>query len=473
MFRGKAQRVHFVGIGGVGMNGIAELLLNLDFEISGSDLKSSTLTLRLSRLGATVAKGHRAENIGNADVVVVSSAVKPDNPEVQAARERGIPVIRRAEMLAELMRLKYGVAVAGMHGKTTTTSLIGTVLAEGGIDPTIVIGGRLKSIKANARLGMGEYLVAEADESDGSFLNLIPTIAVITNIDPEHLDYWVGGMPQIVDAFVDFANKIPFYGCSVLCLDHPTVQGLLPRLEKRFLTYGLSPQADYSASHVVTEPGKTTFRVKKGEKILGSICLKLIGHHNVQNGLAAIAVADEIGVPFESIALALENFEGIARRFETKGRCGDIEVVDDYAHHPAEIKTTIEAAREAYDRRLVVAFQPHRYSRTRDLMADFASAFNGSDVLLVSDVYPAGEDPIDGIDAQALVRSIGACGHHDVRAIGDLDDMIDALVNEVRDGDLVITLGAGDIGRVGDDFLDILRANLPQPEALSHCRGKS
>ena len=458
MFRGRAHRLHFVGIGGIGMSGIAEVLINLNYDVHGSDLKKSPVTERLSAMGATISVGHKAEHVQDADVVVISTAVPKDNPEVVAARENGIPVIRRAEMLAELMRMKYGIAVAGTHGKTTTTSLAATILAEGGVDPTVVIGGKLKSISSNARLGEGEYLVAEADESDGSFLKLMPTIAVVTNIDPEHLDHWKGGIDQIVDAFVDFVNKVPFYGCSVLCLDHPTVQASLPRIEKRYLTYGTTRQADYCASNIQIQDGRMHFDVSRYGTELGHVRLNMIGLHNVLNSLAAIAVADEIGVDFADSIKALESFEGIGRRFEHKGEVNDILVVDDYAHHPEEVRATLGAARDAFDRRIVVAFQPHRYSRTRNLLADFSTCFNCSDVLFVSDIYAAGEAPIEGVSSEGLVDAVRAHGHHDVRYSGSVDETTGALKAIVKPGDLVITLGAGSIWNCGEDLLTHLGA---------------
>lgn len=460
MFRGRAHRLHFVGIGGIGMSGIAEVLLNLGYDIHGSDMRSSAVTERLSSMGATIHGEHREANVSDCDVVVTSTAVRPDNPEVCEARRLGIPVIRRAEMLAELMRMKYGIAVAGTHGKTTTTSLCATILAEGGIDPTVVIGGRLKSISSNARLGEGEYLVAEADESDGSFLNLMPTIAVVTNIDPEHLDHWAGGLPEIVDAFVDFVNKVPFYGCSVLCLDHPTVQASLPRIEKRYLTYGFSPQADYSASNIETIDGRVAFDVSAHGIALGRVTLNMIGNHNVQNALAAIAVADEVGVAFEVAVSALGDFEGIGRRFETKGEVNDVLVVDDYAHHPEELRATLGAARDAFDRRVVVAFQPHRYSRTKHLMQEFATCFNASDVLFITDIYAASEEPIEGIDAQKLVDVIQAHGHQDVQWVGSVNDAAVALRERVKAGDIVITCGAGNIYQAGEALLEELKKNV-------------
>jgi UDP-N-acetylmuramate--alanine ligase len=441
------------------MSGIAEVLLNLGYDIRGSDSQPSLVTARLRALGATIHAGHDGGNIGDADVVVVSTAVKANNPEVVEARRRGVPVIPRAEMLAELMRMKYGIAVAGAHGKTTTTSLIATVLAQGGIDPTLVIGGRLASIGTNARLGEGDYLAAEADESDGSFLKLMPTIAVVTNIDPEHLDYWTGGLPQIVEAFVDFVNKVPFYGGAVLCLDHPTVQSILPRIEKRFVTYGLSQQADYVAENIDIGAGAIAFDVKVRGETRGRVRLNMIGRHNVANALATIAVADEIGVPFDTVAEALSSFEGIGRRFEVKGEVGGVLVADDYGHHPAEIRATLEAAQEAYDRRLVVAFQPHRYTRTRDLLDEFAPAFNASNVLLVADIYAASEPPIEGVSARGLVDVIRQHGHGNAHYVGPVTEVATELSRIARPNDLVLTLGAGNIWQAGEELLVYLRGD--------------
>jgi UDP-N-acetylmuramate--alanine ligase len=456
VFRGRAHRLHFVGIGGIGMSGIAEVLLTLGYDVRGSDLQMSPAAKRLAGMGVKIFIGHAIAHVGDADVLVTSTAVRPLNPEVLEAKRRGIPVIRRAEMLAELMRLKYGIAVAGTHGKTTTTSLVATILAQGGFDPTIVIGGRLKSISTNARLGAGEYLVAEADESDGTFLRLIPTIAVVTNIDLDHLDHWRGGLPQILDAFTDFVNKVPFYGAAILCHDHPNVQTLLPRLEKRYLTYGLSPQATFSADDVQVKEGAMAFTVKRQGELLGRVQVGLAGRHNVQNALASIAVAEEVGVPFDVTAKALRDFEGIARRFEVKGEVAGVLVVDDYGHHPTEIRVTLEAAKEAYARRLVVAFEPHRYSRTRDLLDDFAQAFNISNVLLITDIYAAGESPLPGIGGAELCEVVRSHGHRDVHYVGPALAAAPAICHHLRSGDLLLTLGAGSIYQVGEEVLGML-----------------
>jgi UDP-N-acetylmuramate--alanine ligase len=453
----RTYRVHFVGIGGIGMSGIAEVLLNIGYQVSGSDLSQSETTLRLENMGGTIYKGHHADNLDDADVVVISSAVGEDNPEVVAAKSRSIPVIPRAEMLAELMRMKYGIAVAGSHGKTTTTSILGSVLAHAGFDPTLVIGGRLNSLGSNARLGQGEYLVAEADESDGTFLKLSPTYAVITNIDPEHLDHY-GDLDAIKEAFVDFANKVPFYGLVVLCLDHPHVQDILPRISKRSITYGLSPQADFCAVNIKHSQDKVVFDVIRRKKFLKTVELNMIGIHNVLNSLAALAVADELQVPFEVSAEALEKFEGIQRRFTIRGEVDGITVVDDYGHHPAEIKTTLDGARRAFDRRIVAVFQPHRYSRTRDLGHEFHSAFNQADVIVVMNIYAAGEEPIEGVTGRELYEGIHSHGHRNAKYISDRHSVVRWLMENVRSGDLLITFGAGNVWRVGDEFLARRRA---------------
>ena len=448
--------VHFVGIGGIGMSGIAEVLLNLGYRVSGSDLKGSDTTRRLEALGGTVRAGHDADHVGDADVVVISSAVKASNPEVVEARRRGVPVIPRAEMLAELMRMKYGIAVAGSHGKTTTTSLVATVLGAAGLDPTAVIGGKLNSLGSNARLGQGEYLVAEADESDGSFLHLSPTVAIVTNIDPEHLDHY-GTLEKLKSTFVDFLNKVPFYGLSVVCLDHPEVQSVLPRLGKRYVTYGLAPLADYRAVSVGFDKLRSRFTAVRRGETLGEVTLAMPGAHNVLNALAVLAVADFLGVDFATFQKALAGFEGVNRRFTVRGEAGGVMVVDDYGHHPAEIRATLAGARAGFDRRLVVAFQPHRYSRTRDLMGDFARAFNDAELVVVTDIYGAGEEPIAGITAEALVQSMRDHGHKGVHHVARRADAIATLRPLLRSGDIVITLGAGDVWMVGEDVLAHLR----------------
>ncbi len=456
MFRGKRPTIHFVGIGGIGMSGIAEVLLNLGYPVKGSDLRSGELTRRLESLGATIAEGHRAENVGDADVVVISSAVRATNPEVVEARHRAIPVIPRAEMLAELMRLKVGIAVAGSHGKTTTTSMIAHLLAFGGLDPTAVVGGKLNNLGSNAKLGKGEYMVVEADESDGSFLRFSPAIAVVTNIDPEHLDHY-GDFDALQTAFVDFVNKVPFYGVSVVCMDHPVVQAMLPRIDRRCVTYGLSPQADYRADEIESGAFEVRFRALRGGQPLGAFRLPMVGLHNVQNALAAIAVADDVGMPMEKVREAFETFSGVQRRFTIRGEAGGVTVVDDYGHHPAEVKCTLEGARLAFpQRRIVVAFQPHRFTRTRDLLDDFATSFHEADRVLITDIYAASEDPIPGISGQGLVDAVRACGHRDV-AYAARGGLSAALRQHIAQGDLVITLGAGDIGQVSTELLGLLQ----------------
>ncbi len=455
MFRNRARTIHFVGIGGIGMSGIAELLLNLHHHVSGSDLKPTDVTRRLQSLGARVFLGHAAENVpADVDVVVVSSAVRRTNPEWEEARRRGIPVIPRAEMLAELMRLKEGVAIAGSHGKTTTTSLVATVLSQAGLDPTVVVGGKLNALGSNAFLGKGEAIVVEADESDGSFLKLTPTIAVVTNIDPEHLDHY-GTFDALHAAFVDFVNRVPFYGLAVLCLDHPGVQSLLPRVEKRHVTYGLSSQAEYRADGLVLEGLSASFDAYRRNEKLGRVRLKMVGRHNVQNALAAIAVGDEVAIPFPVIAEALESFSGVQRRFTVRGEARGVLVVDDYGHHPAEIRATLRGARDGFQRRMVVAFQPHRYTRTRDLLTEFASAFNDADVLLLTDIYAAGEEPIPGVDIQALYEAIRARGHREVH-YAPRAELARQVAERLVPGDLAITLGAGDITNASTELIELL-----------------
>ncbi len=451
----KIQHIHFVGIGGIGMSGIAEVLLNLGYQISGSDLKETEVTRRLKSLGCEIAYGHRKENVKEADVVVVSSAIRNGNPEVEVAEQRLIPVIPRAEMLAELMRMKYGIAIAGTHGKTTTTSLISTVLAAGGLDPTVVIGGRLNSIGSNARLGQGEYLVAEADESDGSFLMLMPTIAVVTNIDPEHLDYY-HSIEEIKETFLGFLNKIPFYGLAVLCLDHPNIQSLIPRLKKRFTTYGLTPQADYQAKEIVFEGLSTSFDVLHHKQEIGRLKIRMPGLHNVYNSLATLATAFELDIPFETVQETLRDFSGIQRRFQIKGEKQGVLIVDDYGHHPVEILATLKAARTGWERRIVAVFQPHRYTRTKALFHEFLTAFNDANVLILTDIYPAGEDRIEGVEAKALFEGIREYGHKDVTYISEKKEIVEHLLRILAPGDLVITLGAGDIWQVSDELLEKL-----------------
>ena len=446
--RHRVQRVHFVGIGGAGMCGLAEILQVSGYSVSGSDLRASAITRRLEELGVRVAIGHRADAIEDADVVVYSSAIRATNPELVAAAERGIPAIPRAEMLAELMRMKYGVAIAGSHGKTTTTSFIGAVLKAGDLDPTTIVGGMVKSLGANSQLGAGDILVAEADESDGSFLRLVPTVVVITNVDREHLDHY-GSYESLERSFLDFANRVPFYGVSVLCLDDPGVQGLLPEITRRTTTYGLSAQADVSADRIAPEGLAIRFRPRAGGQPLEPVCLAMPGEHNVCNALAAIAVGMEFGVPFPRIRSALEDFRGVSRRFEVLGERDGILVIDDYAHHPTEIRATLAAARHALDRRIVAVFQPHRYSRTRDLWEEFIAAFNDADIVFVTEVFAAGEDKIPGFEAAPLVEAMRAHGHREARFVADLDTLVAELAAEARSGDMLLTLGAGSIATVG------------------------
>ncbi len=450
-----AAAVHFVGIGGIGMSGIAEVLLNLGYRVSGSDLKESETTRRLASMGATLFYGHRAENLSHVDVVVISSAVKKDNPEVVAARDRKIPVIPRAEMLAELMRLKYAVAVAGSHGKTTTTSMVATVLNAAGLDPTSVVGGKVNVLGSNAKLGKSELMVVEADESDGSFLKLHPSIAVVTNIDPEHMDHY-GTLEALKGAFVEFCNRVPFYGLNVLCLEHPNVQSLLPFIEKRFVTYGHAHTADYRLEEVKLDGFSTRFRVYRRDEDLGPFTVRMVGAHNALNALAVIAVAEEMDIPLDTVRSALAQFEGVQRRFTVKGEVGGITVVDDYGHHPTEVMATLAGARRAFHRRTVVAFQPHRYSRTRDLLREFATSFNDADVLFITEIYAASEEPLPGISGERLVEELRAHGHRDVTFVPRRADLAAALQPRLREGDIVLTLGAGDITHTGPELLTLL-----------------
>ena len=433
------------------MSGIAEVLLNLGYSVTGSNVKASDTTRRLEGLGAKIFINHRSENINGSDVVVYSSAVKKDNPEITSAREKLIPVIPRAEMLAELMRMKYGIAIAGTHGKTTTTSMIATILGGHGMDPTVVIGGKLNSIGSNARLGKGEFLVAEADESDGSFLKLSPTIAVVTNIDREHMDHY-RDMDEVKDAYLAFINKIPFYGCAVLCLDHPNIQGLIPNVTRRYITYGLTAQADFSARDIEIRGMTTCFNVWLRGKNIGKVTIRVPGEHNVYNALAAIAVAMELDISFEEANDSIAHFSGVERRFQIKGEHNGITVVDDYGHHPAEIKATLKAAKEGWDNKVVAVFQPHRYSRTQDLFQEFFAAFNDADILSLTDIYPAGVEKIVGVSSEALYNGIKAYGHRNVVYIPDKND-VPAYLNKItKPGYMVITLGAGNIWQVAEEM---------------------
>ncbi len=441
------------------MSGIAEVLCNLGFRVTGSDVKKTKVTDRLEKLGVKVFEGHAAENVGDAHVVVRSTAIRDDNPEIVEAKGRSIPVIPRAEMLAELMRLKrYSVAVAGSHGKTSTTSMITTILGHAGLDPTAVIGGVVGKFESNAVLGKSDWLVAEADESDRSFLMLTPTIAIVTNIDREHMDYYKD-MMDVRQCFTDFVNKVPFYGASVLCLDDPNVQAIIPEVKRRRVTYGMTAQADFSAHDVsYNEAFGTRFTVWKGAEVLGTVNLNVPGKHNVYNALAAIAVGFELDVPFEKMAEAFATFTNADRRFQFKGEANGINVVDDYGHHPTEIKATLEAARRGADnKRIVVLFQPHRYTRTKDLMDEFAVSFNNADLLFITDIYAASEDPIEGITAETLTEKIKQFGHKNVSYIGSVETSADTVKGYLQTGDLVITLGAGTIYRVGEQILERLR----------------
>ena len=462
---GRTRRIHFVGIGGIGMSGIAELLANLGYEVSGSDARRTAVTERLEGLGVRVQTGHDAAHVGNADVVVISSAIGTDNVEVAEARLRRIAVIPRAEMLAELMRLRYGIAIAGAHGKTTTTSMVALMLERAGLDPTAVIGGRLSAFGSNARLGRGDYMVAEADESDRSFLKLSPAIAVITNIDREHMESY-GSWDNLQQAFVDFANKVPFYGAVVACSDDEAVREVLPRMMRRVITYGLAPDVlpggpNIAAHDVVLEAFScrcTITHRENGNRLeLGKLHLNVPGRHNLLNALAAVAVGLETGVGFARIAAALGEFRGAERRFERRGEAEGVLVVDDYGHHPTEIAAVIAAARAGVDRRVVLVFQPHRYTRTRDLMGEFGRALAAADEVVLTDIYSAGEQPIAGITVDVLaqaVRRTAKCPVHVVRA---LDDVPAAVASLAKKGDLIITLGAGSIGGVADRILDAIR----------------
>lgn len=437
------------------MSGIAELLLNLGYRVSGSDIKKSEITDRLEKLGGRIFEGHTRDQIEGVDVVVTSSAIDSENEEVLAARQASIPVIPRAEMLAELMRLKYSIAVAGAHGKTSTTSIIASVLGKGGLDPTVVIGGKLKGIGSNALLGEGEYIVAEADESDGSFLKITPTIAVVTNIDREHIDFYKD-LNSIKKVFLSFIDRVPFYGLVVLCLDNEPIQELIPEIRKRYITYGMSSQADLHAAELVFEGLKSRFSIFYQDERLGEITLNLPGMHNVYNAMASIAVGMELDIPFDLIKEVLESVEGVQRRLEIKGNYKGIIVVDDYGHHPTEVKATLQALRDSWpDKRKVVVFQPHRYTRTRDLFDEFTRAFYQSDVLVLLPIYSAGEKPIPEVDSQALYEGIKAHGHKNLYYAADFEGAVLFLEKTVESGDILLTLGAGDVWKVGEALLRI------------------
>jgi UDP-N-acetylmuramate--alanine ligase len=453
----KPQHVHFVGIGGIGMSGIAEVLLNLGYTISGSDLKASPATDRLAALGATIHVGHAAANIGGARAVVISSAVRPDNPEVIAARLRQVPVIPRGELLAELMRLKYGIAVAGSHGKTTTTSLVAAVLSEGGLDPTVVVGGRVGIMGgANARVGKSDFLVVESDESDGSFLKLAPILAIVTNIDREHLDHY-RDLDEIRAAFLDFINKVPFYGAAILCLDDENIQQIFAQVNRRTITYGASSQVDLALSDWRPAAPGSEFRLKLRGQDLGRFAIRVPGFHNALNAAAAVAAGLELDVHLEQIREGLSHFSGVDRRFQVRGLAAGVTVIDDYGHHPTEIRATLAAARDCGFARVHVLFQPHRYTRTQALLDDFAKAFHNADTVHVLDIYAASESPIPGVTAQSLVERLAAFGHRHASYAGELAAGAAAAASAAAAGDAVITLGAGSVSQAGDRILELLR----------------
>ena len=452
------KKVHMIGIGGIGMSGIAEVLLAMNFKVSGSDRSLSEITDRLVSLGAEIYEGHRAENLKDADVVVYSSAVTMDNVEIQEALKRKIPVIKRSEMLAELMRLKYGIGIAGTHGKTTTTSMVGLVMLEAGFDPTVIVGGKLSGLGGtNARLGKGEFIVVEADEFDRSFLQLTPVIAAITTLEKEHLDIYKD-LDDIKSAFIEFANKVPFYGFVVLCLDEEGLREILPQINRKVITYGLSAQADVRAYDISFYESSSKFKVRYNGEFLGEIELNVPGMHNVKNSLVAVAIARELGVDFETIKSAMKKFTGVYRRFEIKANVNDILVIDDYAHHPTEVSATLSAIRTGWDRRVVAVFQPHLYTRTRDFYQDFAKSFLDSDVFICTDVYPAREIPIQGISGKLITDAAEKFGHKNVIYVPDKKEIPDRLMEIVKPGDIVVTMGAGDIWKYGEEFIKKLKS---------------
>lgn len=465
----RIHRIHLVGIGGSGMGGIAEVLLNLGYQVQGSDLKPNAVTQRLTRLGARITFGHAAENVGNADVLVISSAVRPDNPEVVEAKARRVPVVQRAQMLGELMRFRYAIAVAGTHGKTTTTSMVASILAEAGLDPTFVIGGRLKSADTNARLGTGKYLVAEADESDASFMHLQPMIAIVTNVDNDHLATHEGDFERLKQSFVDFLHNLPFYGLAVVCADDPNAALLVPRIARPVVTYGVQSPADIRAVNIVRREMQTHFEVQRANAAAPlEVRLNLPGMHNVLNSLAAIAVATELNVPDSAIQAALAKFHGVDRRLQQYGdvqtAVGRVTIVDDYGHHPTELAATLEAIRQGWpERRILLAFQPHRYTRTRDLLDDFARVLASVDALIVTEVYAAGEAPLAGADGKAICRAIRSHGRVEPVFIDKIEDLPRALIQIARDGDVIVTMGAGSIGAAAAELPAALAALQPQP----------
>ena len=458
MFR-SINNIHFVGIGGIGMSGIAEILLAEGFNVSGSDLAKSDVTARLEELGARIVEGHAPEHIADAEVVVYSSAVKPEeNPETEEAMRQKIPLIRRAEMLAEVTRLHYGVAVAGTHGKTTTTSMIGLVLIEGGIDPTVIVGGKLADLGGtNARRGEGEWTVVEADEYDRSFLSLLPTVAVITNLESEHLDVY-SDLDDLKRSFIEFANKVPFYGFIALCLDEPELVDIMPKLTRRVISYGASSQCDVRASNIIYDRGRSQFTVSLRGKELGTIELGVPGLHNVKNALAAVTTGLALDVQFETIASALAKFSGVYRRFEVKGEEQEVLVIDDYAHHPTEVKATLEGVKRGWDRRVIALFQPHTYTRTRDFHDEFGKSFLNADVVVITDVYPAREQPIQGVTGELVAKSASDFGHRHVNYVADKNDVPEHVVSFLEPGDIVLTMGAGDIWKAGEKILEKLKA---------------
>ncbi|SDT84085.1 UDP-N-acetylmuramate--L-alanine ligase [Desulfobacula phenolica] len=452
----KNYHIHFVGIGGIGMSGIAELLLHLGYKVSGSDLKLSPITRRLEENGGIIFQGHSKEQVAGASVVVTSSAISRENPEVIRAKELSVPIIPRAEMLAELMRIKYSIAVSGAHGKTSTTSMIAQILNTAGLDPTVIIGGLLKGLDTNALHGKGEYIIAEADESDGSFLKYSPAIAAVTNIDLEHLDFY-NDIEDIKNNFVQFINSVPFYGLAILCLDNEHIQDILPRINVRYTTYGMTAQSDLQAREIFFHGSKSIFQIFYHENHMGEISLNLAGSHNISNALAAIATALELNIPFKTVKEALEQIEGVKRRLEIKGKKKGIMVMDDYGHHPTEIMATLTAIRKSYkDKRLIVVFQPHRYTRTQGLFHEFTRSFYQSDILIVLPIYAASEKKIKGVDAQHLCKSIMEHGHKDVSYAPDFTQALSMITHKVKNDDIVLTLGAGDIYTLGETLIDIL-----------------
>jgi UDP-N-acetylmuramate--alanine ligase len=465
----KIQRVHFVGIGGIGMSGIAEVLLNLGYKVSGSDLKSSAVTQRLASLGAVTFEGHGAENVAGAEVVVTSSAISPDNPEISEAHSLHIPVIPRAEMLAELMRLKYGIAVAGMHGKTTTTSMVAAVLAAGDLDPTVVVGGRVDAMGSNARLGKSQYLVAEADESDRSFLKLSPILSVITNIDREHMDCY-RNMGDVKRAFLEFMDRVPFYGMLVVCNDDPILRRLLPQVRRRMVTYGTRRGSDFHINLTKREPHQggplSRFHITYKDQNLGEFQLQVPGLHNILNATAAIAVGIGLDISADKIRSGLEHFRGVDRRFQLRGQASGVSVIDDYGHHPTEIRATLAAARDCGFRKVHVVFQPHRFTRTRDLMDEFAGAFGDADTLVILDIYPASEAPIEGVTGEALAGRIRGAGRRDARYVASFAEAVETVVAGAESGDMILTLGAGSVSQLGPMILEKL-GSIAAPELSS------